>query len=42
VALHGLLSRFPSLGLAADPSELRWRNTMMLRGLESLPVALNG
>lgn len=42
VALAGLLSRFPRLALAADERDLPWRNTIMLRGLESLPVVLHG
>lgn len=39
VALGRLLTRFPRLALAADEDDLPWRNTIMLRGLESLPVA---
>jgi cytochrome P450 len=37
VALPALLARFPRLRLAGDPS---WRNTFILRGLESLPVTV--
>ncbi|MDG4769443.1 cytochrome P450 [Solwaraspora sp. WMMD792] len=40
LALGALLDRYPGLTLAADEHELPWRNTIMLRGLESLPVAL--
>ncbi|MFY1655058.1 cytochrome P450 family protein [Solwaraspora sp. WMMB762] len=40
LALGALLDRHPGLTLAADEHELPWRNTIMLRGLESLPVAL--
>jgi cytochrome P450 len=39
VALGNLLTRFPRLTLAADEDDLPWRNTIMLRGLESLPVS---
>ncbi|MFV2011050.1 MULTISPECIES: cytochrome P450 family protein [unclassified Micromonospora] len=42
LALGALLDRYPGLSLAADEHELPWRNTIMLRGLESLPVALDG
>jgi cytochrome P450 len=41
-ALGRLLSRFPRIGLAADETSLPWRDTIMLRGLESLPVTLHG
>ncbi len=42
VALGGLISRFPHIELAADEASLPWRDTIMLRGLESLPVVLHG
>ncbi len=32
------LAACPDLALAADPSELRWRQSRMVRGLKSLPV----
>ena len=38
VAFGALLSRFPSLSLAADPSSLRWRSSSLIHGLETLPV----
>jgi cytochrome P450 len=38
VAFGALLSRFPGLSLAADPSALRWRASSLIHGLESLPV----
>jgi cytochrome P450 len=41
-ALGGLLRRFPRIDLAAGETTLPWRDTIMLRGLESLPVALHG
>lgn len=40
IAIGRLLERFPDLALATDPAELRWRNSTLLRGLESLPVRL--
>ncbi|MER5638988.1 cytochrome P450 [Kitasatospora sp. NPDC002227] len=42
IALTGLLSRFGRIELAADEATLPWRTTIMLRGLESLPVSLRG
>lgn len=42
VALGALLRRYPRLALAAEVRQLRWRDTIMLRGLESLPVSLHG
>jgi cytochrome P450 len=42
IAIGALLDRFPDLALDTDPAELRWRNTTLLRGLESLPVRLRG
>ncbi|MDX2931691.1 cytochrome P450 family protein [Streptomyces ipomoeae] len=38
IAFGRLLDRFPSLGLAIDPSELMWRPSMLHRGVRSLPV----
>ena len=40
LAIGRLIDRFPGLALAVDPDELRWRNSTLLRGLESLPVRL--
>ena len=40
VAFGSLLSRFPSLSLAADPASLRWRKSSLIHGLEALPVRL--
>jgi cytochrome P450 len=37
-ALAALLHRLPDLRLAADPSELRWRGGLIMRGLRTLPV----
>ena len=40
VAFGGLLARFPSLSLAVGPSQLRWRPSSLIHGLETLPVRL--
>jgi len=40
VAFGALLSRFPSLSLAAEASTLRWRPSSLIHGLETLPVHL--
>ena len=40
IAFGGLLDRFPDLTLAVPPSELRWRPSTLIRGLETLPVRL--
>jgi cytochrome P450 len=40
VALGALLDRFPTISLAVDPEELRWRRNSLMHGLESLPVRL--
>ncbi|MFC9604640.1 cytochrome P450 [Streptomyces niveus] len=37
-ALRTLLTRLPDLRLAADPSDLRWRGGLIMRGLRTLPV----
>ncbi|ANZ41491.1 cytochrome [Lentzea guizhouensis] len=41
MAFNALLDAFPDMRLAADPDELRWRNSTIIRGLDSLPVRLN-
>ncbi|MYW33066.1 cytochrome P450 [Streptomyces sp. SID2119] len=41
IALTALLARFPRMTLACQERDLRWRNTMMLRGLEALPLTLH-
>jgi cytochrome P450 PksS len=38
IAIRTLLARYPELKLAAPQKQLRWRNSLILRGLESLPV----
>ncbi|MGH3679964.1 MAG: cytochrome P450 family protein [Natronosporangium sp.] len=40
VALNRLLTRFPHLRLAADPSQLEWESSTLLRGLIHLPVSV--
>ncbi|MGH9576472.1 MAG: cytochrome P450, partial [Terriglobales bacterium] len=40
IAFTTLLRRFPHLRLAVPREALRWRKSMPLRGLESLPVSL--
>jgi cytochrome P450 PksS len=39
IAINTLLSRMPDLRLAVPTRALRWRKGIILRGLESLPVA---
>ncbi|MFI0411604.1 cytochrome P450 [Actinomadura sp. 3N508] len=40
VVLSRLFTRYPRLRLTVDPSELGWRESLMMRGLEELPVFL--
>jgi cytochrome P450 len=40
IAFGALLSRFPGLSLAVEESQLRWRPSSLIHGLETLPVAL--
>jgi cytochrome P450 len=40
IVLAALFTRFPNLCLSGDLSDLRWRFSMMMRGLETLPVLL--
>ncbi|WP_410584633.1 cytochrome P450 family protein [Amycolatopsis sp. lyj-108] len=40
IALRGLLERFPALALDAEPETLRWRESSLVHGLETLPVRL--
>lgn len=39
IAINTLLRRIPDLRLSGTPESLRWRSSMILRGLESLPVS---
>lgn len=38
IALRTLFTRFPHLRLAVPAEELAWRQTRLMRGLQSLPV----
>jgi cytochrome P450 len=40
IAFGALLDRFPSLSLAVPASSLRWRQSSLIHGLETLPVRL--
>ncbi|WP_433684202.1 cytochrome P450 family protein [Nocardia sp. CA-119907] len=42
IAITRLVERCPDLRLAADGGELRWRESMLIRGLYDLPVELAG
>ncbi|WP_027943276.1 cytochrome P450 family protein [Amycolatopsis taiwanensis] len=41
IALGGLLRRFDSLALEGEPETLRWRDSTLIRGLESLPIRVH-
>ncbi|MCT9079647.1 cytochrome P450 family protein [Streptomyces fulvoviolaceus] len=38
IVISRLFARFPALRPAVDVAELRWRSSLMMRGLEELPV----
>ena len=38
IAIDTLLRRAPGVRLKVSPERLRWRPSMILRGLDSLPV----
>lgn len=40
IALTTLFRRFPDLRLTQTPESLRWRQSLIIRGLEQLPVAI--
>lgn len=42
VALRAVFDRFPKLALACDVDEVIWRRSLLLRGIDHLPVRLNG
>lgn len=42
IAINTLLRRIPDLRLRGTPESLRWRPSMMLRGLDALPVLFQG
>jgi cytochrome P450 len=39
IAIDTLVRRMPGLRLKCEPEALRWRRSLILRGLESLPLA---
>jgi cytochrome P450 PksS len=41
-ALEALLTRWPKLSLAVEPSQIRWRRRPGLRSIEQLPVVAEG
>jgi cytochrome P450 PksS len=41
IALTTLFTRFSNVRLAVEPESLQWRKSLIVRGLESLPVALS-
>jgi cytochrome P450 len=41
IVLSRLFARFPELRLAEPAADLRWRYSLMMRGLETLPVRLS-
>lgn len=41
IALGGLLRRFDSWTLDGEPETLRWRESTLIRGLESLPIRVS-
>jgi cytochrome P450 len=41
IAINTLLRRIPDLRLSVESKTLRWRPSMFLRGLESLPVSFD-
>ena len=42
LAISALMQAFPNMALAAEPGDLAWHRTMLSRGLQQLPVALEG
>ncbi len=40
IALKALFRRFPGLRLAGPPESIRWRKSLIVRGLDSLPVSI--
>lgn len=42
IVLNALLDRLPGLRLATDRAQLRWRRSILVRGLEELPVVRRG
>ncbi|ASU79076.1 cytochrome P450 [Actinopolyspora erythraea] len=42
VALRALFERFPDLSLGVDADDVLWRRSLLLRGIDHLPVRLEG
>lgn len=42
VALRALFGRFPALSLGIDADDVVWRRSLLLRGIDHLPVRLDG
>jgi cytochrome P450 len=42
IAIQTLLRRVTGLRLGVPPNRVRWRGGLVVRGLESLPVAVDG
>ncbi|QBJ96214.1 cytochrome P450 [Rhodococcus sp. ABRD24] len=42
VALRSLFDRFPRLSLGIDAEDVTWRRSLLLRGIDQLPVRLDG
>ncbi|HUC59580.1 MAG TPA: cytochrome P450 [Streptosporangiaceae bacterium] len=42
IAFSSLFARFPRMSLAVPATDLRWRSTNVVHGLQSLPVRLRG
>lgn len=42
IVFGALLDRLPQLALATSPDQLRWRRSILVRGLEELPVTWRG
>lgn len=40
IAIPSLIERLPGLRLAEEPNRLRWRPSLVLRGLKALPLKL--
>ncbi|MGH3801996.1 MAG: cytochrome P450, partial [Pseudonocardiaceae bacterium] len=42
IGIGRLLKRFPGMALAVEPTGLRWRDSVLFRGLETVPLKLSG
>lgn len=41
IAINALAQRFPNMQLAVAPDQVKWRNSVGVRGLQALPLKLN-